>query len=82
MKFRNDSPNPKPAGKRLINTTELFRKKAALKLELADLGVEIAESRIAGHKGDVREGLLAAAELKRRIAVVGVRLGERIVKVD
>lgn len=66
--YRNDSPNPKLVGKRLISTTALIRKQAGLRLELA-------EASKAGHKAE-------SAELRRRVAVCGVRLAERIVSVD
>lgn len=81
ISYRPDSPNTKPAGKRLLSTVELLRKKAALGVELADLGIKAAEARAAGDTGTYRDLCCARAELRRRIAVIDVRLSERIISV-
>ena len=82
MKYSIESPNAKPEGKRLISTIELVRKQAKYRVELADVGVEIADARIEGDKDVVKDLQAHAADLRRRIAVCGQRLSERIVSVD
>lgn len=82
MKYSMESPNVKPEGKRLINTIELIRKRAQYRVELAEVGVKIADSRIEGDKDVVKDLQADAADIKRRIAVVGLRLSERITSVE
>ncbi|MFA6358659.1 MAG: hypothetical protein WCY09_08410 [Candidatus Omnitrophota bacterium] len=71
------SPNPKPEGKKLISTTALIQKKAKYGVELAEIGIEIAQARIDGENDLRKDLLLTAAELRRRIAVCNLRLSER-----
>jgi len=80
MKYSNTSPNVKPEGKRLISTIELLQKRAALRVELANLGISIAQNRQAGYTDMVKSLLVVSATLKRRIAIVGLRLSERIIE--
>jgi len=82
MKYSIESPNVKPEGKRLINTIELIRKQAKYRVELADIGIAIADSRIEGDKSVVKDLQADAASIRRRIAVIGVRLTERITSVS
>jgi hypothetical protein len=75
--YREDSPNPKPVGKRLISTTALIQKKAKYGVELAEIGILIAKARIDGDDVARKDLLLTAAELRRHIALCNLRLSER-----
>jgi hypothetical protein len=81
MNYRNDSPNPATPGKRMLSTVELIRKRAKLRLEHADLGVKAGQARVDGNLDTLKDLRLQQAELARRVAVIDVRLGERIVSV-
>ena len=82
INYRSDSPNAKPVGKRLISTVQLLKKRAGYRVELAEIGIDIADARIEGEKDVIQDLQANAADLRRRIAVVGVRLAERIISVD
>jgi len=82
INYRSDSPNAKPEGKRLISTVQLLKKQAGYRVELAEIGIDIADARIEGEKDVIQDLQANAAGLRRRIAVVGVRLAERITSVD
>jgi hypothetical protein len=71
--YRNDSPNTKTPGKRMLTTVELLQKRAALNLKAAELSCRIAAGET-GLKGE-------RTELRRRIAVIDVRMSERVVSV-
>jgi len=82
INYRSDSPNAKPEGKRLISTVQLLKKQAGYRVELAEIGIDIADARIEGEKDVIQDLQANAADLRRRIAVVGVRLAERITSVE
>lgn len=67
ISYRNDSPNARKPGIRLISTIELLRKQA-------DVRVQYAEAIVDGDKEEARE-------LRLRLAKIGLRLAERIIAV-
>ena len=78
MKYRIDSPNVKPEGKKLISTDALLKKIAATRVELADARLALAVARKDGaSKTELNDRKVGVAELARRIAVQLLRLDER-----
>jgi len=76
--YREDSPSVPKAGVRYLSTKELIAKQAGYKLKAAEISKSILDCCDDDEKKDLRN---ERAEIRRKIAVIDVRLSERIVSV-